>query len=175
MGPQVPESLDLSKPADQRLVEQAIKKRWPTCETHRIAIVREMARIVRDGRYDNQARVGAARIYLGIERQNQIDEIAAQARTRAAGTTVNVNIDNRIGVLERLAETIRSQPVLVADLCGDQSVATGDVAGIAGNGGVAGSLATVSPPSGDRPGHYANGSSPNGNGHANGKNGHSSH
>ncbi len=171
IGPQVPESLDLSKPADQALVEQAIKKRWPTCETHRIAIVREMARIIRDGRYDDKARIGAARIYLGIERQNQIDEIAAQVGTRAAGagTTVNVNIDNRIGVLERLAETIRNQPILVADLCGAPGVATGDVAGLAGDGSVAGSLATVSTSSGDRSGNHANGSSPNG------KNGHSAH
>lgn len=60
--------------SDTRMIEQAVKRRWPIPEKFKEAIVRRQVRIATSKNSSNREASAAARCVLEMERQNQADE-----------------------------------------------------------------------------------------------------
>lgn len=82
-----PESLSKGpgQTSDTRLIERAIKQRWPIKPEHRAAVVTRMLLIVADKGSSNREAVSAAKALISADSQNQSDEHHAE------GETLNLN------------------------------------------------------------------------------------
>ena len=75
-GEAVSANLKPGNTSDTRLIERAIKKRWPISEEFRAAVVTQLVRILADPTSSRREKTSAARALLSAEHQNQQDEFA---------------------------------------------------------------------------------------------------
>lgn len=64
--------------ADARTIARAIKERWPIPESTRPALMAKMLKIALDPNSSQREAIAAARVVIGADRQNQLDELEAR-------------------------------------------------------------------------------------------------
>jgi hypothetical protein len=89
------------QPRDTRLIEKALRKRWPIPETYREAIIKRQVAIAIDPKAANRESTSAAKCLVAMEAQNMADE----KEPAASGVTVNIqnndcNIHSNDGATE---------------------------------------------------------------------------
>ena len=91
------------KPSDARLVERAIRKRWPIPPEFREAVIAQLAAIVADPTSSRREKTSAARTLLTAEGQNQADEMALAP------------FENRLGDIEPVVIELPAKRPLLTD------------------------------------------------------------
>lgn len=118
-----------------KLVERAIKQRWPFSDEYKAHVVTEMLRIIASPTAKERTKISAAAVLARFESQNQADEHKQADITRAE----MAGIAEQLGLVAG-AETIQpeqpgSDPPTIADAAKRAGIGCGEEAGEAERSG----------------------------------------
>ena len=86
--------------SETRLLEKAVRQRWPIPDEYRLAIMERQARIAIDEDASNREATSAAKCLISAERQNQMDDmahddlLARQPQSAVAAASTGMSIQN---------------------------------------------------------------------------------
>ncbi len=91
---------------DTRMVERALRKRWPIKEEHKEAVVTRLMMIVADRKSSNREATSAAKALLAAESQNQGDDHQAEGQIVKHVGTIDLNERRTqlLGILHTISE-----------------------------------------------------------------------